>query len=77
MVVFLLASGELIARSLDQSQWMHSSARDIAGSVLLAQELANAVCSYQEKLDSLTLQQGREKQLAFGPISPSIFDYAL
>lgn len=55
MVVFLLASGELIARRLGQSQWMHSSARDIAGSVLLAQELANTVCSYQEKLNSLTL----------------------
>jgi len=52
MVVFLLAGVELVARSLGQSQWMHSSARDIAGSVLLAQELANTVCSYPEKLNS-------------------------
>lgn len=69
MLVFLLASGELVARSLGQSQWLHSSARDIAGSVLLAQELADSlfIPGKAQLLNSLAV---RGKQLAFGPIFP-------
>lgn len=69
MLVFLLASGEPIARSLGQSQWLHSSARDTAGSVLLAQELADRLF-IPGKAQFLNSLAARGKQLAFGPIFP-------
>lgn len=73
----LLASGELIARSLGQSQWVHSSARDIAGSVLTGSRAGKCSLFIPGKTEFPSSLVVKGKQLTAGPVLPGIFEHAV